>query len=350
SILLDRMSEYVRANTPIDRLFRVFVRSARSTPDTVAVRLRLPAGLTVDSATRTVALPPFGGRSLFFRLRGSMRPGTDSIAAAAISLVRRARELSPSVMTVDPAGEARLGTVTREYPHIPSQQFVRFARDRLASVDVRIPPRLSVAYVRGATDLRLSLAPLGLSLQLLEPALLSVVDLSRISAVLVGSGALAGEAMAAAVPALQRYVERGGTLVILGGGDEVARSALLPYPVTFDTLPRRVRDTSRPVQLTDPRERVLAWPNLVTAADFIGWDGEYAGNVPASVDPRYGTVLSIGDEGEEPTAGALLTARVGRGTVIFSALSLEGQIEAAVPGAARLLVNLLSVGVPRAGR
>ncbi len=346
SLLLDRLTDYVRANTPIDRLIRVYVRSARSSPDTLVVNLRAPAGLTADSTTRTVALPPFGSRTLFYRLRGTMRPGTDSIAVVAQSLVRRVRQVAPDLVSIDSSYPVRLGTVTREYPHIPAQQFVRFARNRLSSVDLRVPPRLSVAYVRGQSDLRLSLASLNLPLQLMEPSLLSAIDLSPFSAVLIGYGALAGDAMAATVPALQRYVENGGTLVLLGGGPDAAKSALLPYPIAFDSVPRRVRDTRRPVQITDARARVLTWPNVIGPLDFAGWDGEYAGNVPASFDARYGTMLSMGDAGEAATSGAILTARVGRGRVIFTALSLEGQIEAAIPGAARLLVNLLAAGLP----
>lgn len=349
SILLDRMSEFVRANTPIDRLFRVFIRSARSTPDTLAVRLRLPAGLTADSLTRTVALPPFGSRSVFFRLRGTLRPGTDTIAAAALSLVRRARELSPGVITMDPVGEVRLGSITREYPHIPRQQFVRFANDRIESVDVRVPSRLKVAYVRGAEDVRLTLAQLNVTPQLLEPALLSVVDLSAFTSILVGNGALPSDAMQAAVPALQRFVNNGGTLVILAGGREVGESALLPFPITFDSTARRVRDVTRPVQLTALRSRLFTWPNAITARDFERWEGERARNVPRAFDARYEALLSMRDAGDEVVTGALLTARVGRGRVIFTALSLDQQLEAAVPGAARLLVNLLSAGLSAGG-
>ncbi|MCC6930773.1 MAG: hypothetical protein IT359_17415 [Gemmatimonadaceae bacterium] len=345
SILLDRLTDYVRANTPIDRLVRVYVRSARASSDTLVVQLHPPAGLSADSTQRTVALAPFGSRTLFYRLRGTMRPGTDSVSVIAQSLVRRVRDLAPGVTSVDSNYPVRLGTVTREYPHIPAQQFVRFARNRLSAIELRLPPRLSVAYVRGASDLRLSLASLNLPLQLMEPALLTAIDLSSFSTVLIGDGALAGGAMSVAVPALQRFVESGGTLVVLGGGPDAARSALLPYPITFDSLPRRVRDTRRPVQITDPRARLLAWPNVITAADFTDWDGEYAHNVPAAFDGRYVTMLSIGDAGEDPTTGAILTARVGRGRVIFTALSLEAQVEAAVPGAARLLVNLLAAGL-----
>ncbi|MBK8057384.1 MAG: PIG-L family deacetylase [Gemmatimonadetes bacterium] len=349
SILLDRMSEFVGASTPIDRFFRVFIRSARATPDTLAVRLRLPVGLTADSLTRTVALPPFGSRNLFFRLRGTLRPGTDTIAAAALSLVRRARELSPGVITMDPVGEVRHGSITREYPHIPRQQFVRFANDRVEAVDLRVPSRLKVAYVRGAEDLRLTLAQLNVTPQLLEPALVSVVNLSAFTTVLVGNGALASDAMQAAVPALQRFVQGGGTLVILSGGREVGESALLPFPITFDSIPRRLRDVTQPVQLTAPRARLLTWPNAITARDFERWEGDRARNVPRAFDARYDAILSMRDAADSPVTGTLLTARVGRGTVVFSALSLDAQLESSVPGAARLLVNLLSAGLAAGG-
>ena len=69
SVLLERTEEYERAGLPIDRLFRVYVWSARSTPDTLVVMLEVPPGLKADSSKRVVALPAFGGRDVFFRLR-----------------------------------------------------------------------------------------------------------------------------------------------------------------------------------------------------------------------------------------------------------------------------------------
>jgi len=67
--------------------------------------------------------------------------------------------------------------------------------------------------------------------------------------------------------------------------------------------------------------------------------------VPASFDPRYRTALSISDVGQPATSGALLSAPVGKGLVIYSALSLDTQLVAVTPGAARLIVNLLSAGL-----
>ncbi|MBK7832667.1 MAG: hypothetical protein IPJ56_10080 [Gemmatimonadetes bacterium] len=104
-----------------------------------------------------------------------------------------------------------------------------------------------------------------------------------------------------------------------------------------------------PVQLTVPRARLLTWPNVITARDFERWEGDRARNVPRAFDARYDAILSMRDAADSPVTGTLLTARVGRGTVIFSALSLDAQLESSVPGAARLLVNLLSAGLAAGG-
>lgn len=354
SVLLERSAEYERANRAIDRVFRVYLSSARSTPDTLAVTLRLPPGLRTDSATRTVALPAFGARDLFFHIRGTLKPGANTIAASARSVASVAPDPSGTLVRVAATGEFTLGVVMREYPHIPMQKFVRFAEDRLEAVDVRIPPGLAVAYVKrgaGADDLRTPLGQLQVNVHAIDPALVSVVDLSRFTTVLVDADALASDGMAGAVPALRGFLQRGGTVVVMPGGDDVRRSGLLPYPVAFDGAPRDVRDPAATVQMTDARSPLLGWPNVITAHDFEKWTGHRARSVPTAFDPRYRTVLSMGDAGQTPTPATILSARVGRGTIIHTSLSLEQQLEAANPGAARLMINLLAAGLgPERGR
>jgi hypothetical protein len=142
----------------------------------------LPAGLRADSSSRLVALPPFGARNVFFRLRGSLEPGTDTISAVARSV--GTEPPSPSVIRV---GQRlyTFGMITHEYPHIPSQQFVRSSNERLQVVDVRVP-RMRVAYIKGSDDdLQTPLGQLQVNVQALEPSLVSVVDLSVFSTVLM---------------------------------------------------------------------------------------------------------------------------------------------------------------------
>ena len=348
SVILEQTAEFVRAGRPIDRLFRVFVKSDRSATDTLEVMLELPRGIRADSATRTVVLPPFASRNVFFRLHGVPRAGTDTIGASA-----RHREPASSgdrSVGVRPAGSGDiiLGAITHEYPHIPAQQFVRFANDRIEAVDLRIPSSLAVVYVKGDEDLRKPLSQLGIMVQTLDASLLPVVDLSRVTTVLIGAGALADDAMAGAIPALQSFMRRGGTLVVFPGGAEVASSGLFPYPIVFDGLTTRVvRDPAAPMRVAGSAASIARWPNPVTRADLERWVGVRARGIPASFDPRYATAFVVGDDGE-PATGTLLMARVGKGQIIYTALTLDQQIAAVNPGAARLLVNLLSAGLASA--
>jgi hypothetical protein len=64
--------------------------------------------------------------------------------------------------------------------------------------------------------------------------------------------------------------------------------------------------------------------------------------MPRSFDERYRPVLEMNDPGQPPVRGALLVARYGRGTYVYTTLAFFRQLPAGVPGAARLFVNLLN--------
>src|SRR6185369_2066091 len=89
SIVLERKVEYAKADSPFDRMLRVFVHSAATSPRDVDVSLKLPVGLTADSSTRRITLGPAGEGSLYFRIRGRVAAGHDSIVATAESRGRK---------------------------------------------------------------------------------------------------------------------------------------------------------------------------------------------------------------------------------------------------------------------
>ncbi len=343
NVLLERGAEYERAGLPIDRLFRVYVWSARSTPDTVALTLFVPAGLRTDSAMRSVALPPFGSRNVFFWLRGTLRPGADTLHVLGRT-VTSAPAGTGAVVRVGSGTVFRLGVVTRDYPHVPSQQYVRFADDRIEVVDLRVPPQLRVAYVKGSDDVQTALLQLRVSTQVVDPALLAAVNLSGFNAMLVRSGALTGDALTAALPALRAFVRGGGTLVILAASEEIARSGLMPYPISADSLPRRIAGAGAALRADDPRAPLLVWPNEIRPRDLAGI-GMTGRAVPHALDPRYRVVLSATDARRKLSLPMLLSARDGKGTVIYTSLPLDDALAATDPGAARLLLNLLSAGL-----
>lgn len=342
SVLLERTAEYERASLPIDRIVRVFVSSARTTPETTSVSLRLPKGLRADSASRVVIIPPLGSRNVFFRLRGRLTPGRDSISAVVYSGATPVGNGAPVEFQLS---GYRYGVITRDYPHIPSQQYIRGSSLRLEVVDLRVPSRLRVAYVKGNDDVQTWLGQLQINVQALEPSLLSVVDLSVFSTVLIGADALANDALAGTIPSLRDFARRGGTIVVLPGGGEVMRSGLLPFPISFDTIVPRVIDPAARVRATEPKSSLLAWPNAITAKDFEEWSGELARNVPVSFDPRYRTVLRLDDPDSLSSAASILVGPLGAGSIIHTSLSLDRELGLVHSGAARLFVNLLSAGL-----
>jgi hypothetical protein len=235
--------------------------------------------------------------------------------------------------------------ISRDYPHIATQLFVRSSKLRVEALDLKVPPRLRVAYVKGTEDILPQLGQLKLNVQTLDPALLSVIDLSVFSTVLIGADALANDALLSATPALRQFMRSGGTVVVLAGGPEISRSPLFPYPITFDSLPTRINDPDAVIKLTDPRAQVLTWPNRITTQDFADWSADRARGIPLGFDARYRTVLAMSDQGQPPVAGTLIMAPVGNGMIVYSPLSLDQQIAGVNPGAARLFVNLISAGL-----
>jgi hypothetical protein len=63
-----------------------------------------------------------------------------------------------------------------------------------------------------------------------------------------------------------------------------------------------------------------------------------------SWDPGYTPLTETADAGQDPQHGGLLVAHPGKGTYIYVAYALYRQLPELVPGAYRILANLLSAG------
>ena len=353
--LVERGHEYARANVPFERLERAWVGSTSSKGDSVRVSIVLPAGLAADTPARTVWLPPFGGRPVFFRVKGRWKPGTAAFVVSAERVVKHdgppgdhgvMRDLRASPVVTD-------GLVSFEYPHIPTQRLPVNATDSVRAVDLRYPADLRVAYVRPTRDDEVDgrLLELGIPAYPVDPSQLGVTDLSFYSTILIGARAFAQiEALAPNAGAIRRFAERGGTVVVLYGRDELTAPGILPYPIQFgpkDSI--TALDPERRVRVIALNSPVLTWPNRITDADFAEWGDYRARELPATFDPHYHPVIEMLDDDNQPTASSILWTRVGKGVFVYTALSLDRQVGVVTnAGAARLLVNLLCAGMPPA--
>jgi hypothetical protein len=327
--------QFARAGTPLDRSLRVHLRSADTTARAITVRLELPAGLVADSVARTVTLAGYDARAtLTFRLRGTLAPGRHAVRA-----------------TAESGGERfAVGYGLVDYPHVRAQRLYRPATVAVEAVDLRLPERARVAYVPGVSDnVAPALADLGLDVAVLDSASLGTADLARFTHVVVGPRAYeANHALAAANGRLLDWVRAGGTMVVQYGQYEMTAPGVMPYPITLGRPAQRVTLEEAPVRVVDAAAPVLAAPNRIGAADWTGWVQERATYMPQTADPRYRTAVALADPGEPDNANAVLVAAVGRGTYVYTTLALFRQLPAGVPGAARLMANLLAARAPAA--
>jgi LmbE family N-acetylglucosaminyl deacetylase len=330
SVLLEHEVEYARANEPLDREMRVSVRSAATSQRDVSISLRLPHGLTADSATRRVTLPAFGESNVEFRVRGRLTPGRDSIRAVATAHGQQFTR----------------GYIPIEYEHIRPLRYYRDAVVKIEAVNATFASTLKVGYIRGVGDnVRPMLQELGIPVTDLDPATLAQSNLSQFTAIVIGSRAYespSAAALIASAPRLMKFARDGGTIVTQYGKSEMALPGILPFPITLTQAGDRVTDETAPVRVLDLGSPLLTTPNHIGEADFANWVQERSLYMPHTFDKEWRTLLSMNDKNEPPNDAPVLLAPVGKGVYIYTTLSFFRQLPAGNPGAARLFINLLS--------
>jgi len=230
------------------------------------------------------------------------------------------------------------------YAHIPPLTV------RQPSVATLVPFSLAmkgrrIGYIPGPGDrVAESLAEVGYEVTLLPEERLAAEKLERFDAILVGVRAFNAHArLAVHRERLLRYVEGGGRLVVQYNTNSRVgplTSFVGPYPLEIGT--GRVTDETAAMTPLTAEEPLLRSPNALTSADFEGWVQERGLYFASSWDARYRPVFSLHDAGEAPLQGALLVARHGKGTFVYTGLAFFRQLPAGVPGAYRLLANILS--------
>jgi len=238
--------------------------------------------------------------------------------------------------------------ITIDYPHIPPQVILPPAAGRLVRVSIDRPVS-RIAYIEGAGDeVPGILRQIGFSVTLLDDDEIAEADLAEYPVIITGIRAYnTRQRLCDLQPRLLDYVAAGGTLLVQYNTDRgLPIEQLGPYP--FKLSRRRTTEETAVVTVTRPDHPLLNFPHRITAADFDGWIQERGLNYPESWDSRYETLLSMGDSGEKAEEGAILFARHGKGTFIYTGLSFFRQLPAGVPGAVRLFVNLIAGGRPGA--
>jgi len=297
-----------------------------------SVRLALPEGWTATPSTQAFELSRAGERALYsFKVRApAERTGTHRIEAVA-SLDGR---------------EYRDGFQVIRHRDLETRRLYRDAVASVRGVDVRVAPGLRVGYVMGiGDDVPAGIAQLGAAVQLLDERDLASGDLTRFHAIVTGTRAYAVRAdLRTYNRRLLDYVRDGGHLVVLYNTQELVPNLFAPYPGELPASAEEVSEEDSPADILAPALPVLTAPNRITAADFEGWVEQRGSKFWASWDSHYTPVLATWDRGQAPQRGGWLQASYGKGQYTYFAYALHRQLPYGVPGAYRLLANLLSLG------
>ncbi|MFN3202545.1 MAG: hypothetical protein ACE366_29410 [Bradymonadia bacterium] len=320
---------------PKDKLLmRPEKEEGRLTVEVVAVKsgegvvtLKAPRGWRVKPAQKKVKLKAGARKAVTFTVtpRSSARAGT---AQWAISSGDRTWHWGAQIV----GGR-----------HTPLRHVPVIAEANVVPGELELP-RGWIGYLPAPGDsLMQKLRQMGLKIRALDALDLASGPLFELPVVVLGPGVFGDhEALDRHSRRLKAYVRQGGRLVILGGvpGSAGALESLPPKSLTLSTVQALEADGA--VKLLQRLDPLMVTPNRLSDADFEGWVEGRASALPERWDGAYSALVEVADEGQKKQRGALLSLNYGRGTFIYTALDLAPQIAAGVPGAYRLLGNLLS--------
>ena len=228
------------------------------------------------------------------------------------------------------------------YPGLRPYNMYRPAVMNTRRTDVKLAAGLRIGYVMGPGDpVPDAIEAMGVTPHLLSADELTSGNLSQWNAIVIGIRAYSTRPeLATAQPRFDDFVRNGGTLIV----QYQSNNFPAPLSLSFGRFAERVIDETAPVKLLNTSNPLLNYPNKITPTDFDGWVEERGHSFMSSWDPSFTPLTETADPGQDPQHGGLLVAHVGRGTYIYVAYALYRQLPELVPGAYRILANLLSAG------
>ena len=295
------------------------------------LRLSLPKGWKVEPTSQSFELLKEGK---IVALNFTVSPPENATEAIArVSAIVNGKTYSKAVIPI-------------RYDHIPTQQVLADAQSKFVRLDLKKSGE-RVGYIMGAGDkVPESLEAIGYEVEQLNPVTMNTSELKNYKAVILGIRALnVIEGLTLKRQELLDYVSQGGVLISQYntanriGSNEVP---IAPFPLTISS--DRVTEEDTEVKLLLPSHPVLSFPNKITEKDFEGWVQERGLYFPNQWHTSYTPLLETNDQSETPKQGSLLVAPLGNGYFIYTGLSFFRELPAGVPGAYRLMANMISLG------
>jgi LmbE family N-acetylglucosaminyl deacetylase len=293
--------------------------------------VRLPQGWTASPARHPFAFARAGERSAY----------TFTVTAPAV----QNREYEVTVVASAGGREYTEGYDIIEHRDLETAYLYRPGTVTVRGVEVAVAPGLKVGYVMGVGDqVPSGIAQLGYEVTPLDEQALASADLSRFDAIVTGTRAYAvREDLKTYNRRLLDYVQNGGNLVVLYNTQEMVPAQVAPFPATLPARSEEVSEEDSAVEILAPQHQAFSWPNKISKADFDGWVEQRGSKFWSEWDPQYTAMVSTNDRDQAPQRGGWLTARYGKGHYTYFAYAFHRQLPYGVPGAYRLLANVLAL-------
>jgi LmbE family N-acetylglucosaminyl deacetylase len=299
------------------------------------IALKVPAGWTTVPASLPFSFPRAGEKAQYrFMVGMGFVDG---------------REYEIEAIATSNGQEFKQGYDILEHRDLETRYLFRDAISRVRGVDVKFAPGLKVGYVMGVGDeVPAGIAQLGAQVRLLESQDLASADLGQYDAIMTGTRAYAvRDDLRTHNRRLLDYVQNGGNLIVLYNTPaEFDPNVFAPFPAQLPRDAEEVSEEDSPVRILAAGRPEFTTPNAITAADFDGWVEQRGSKFFTEWDRAYTPMIETHDQGQAPQRGGWVTAAYGKGHYTYFAYAFHRQLPYGVPGAYRLLANLLSLGKP----
>lgn len=232
-----------------------------------------------------------------------------------------------------------------KYDHIPAQIILRPSQMALKPIKLNKGAVNLIGYIEGpGDDVAKYLSVAGYNVEIISPDdLLAGNDLDKYDAIVTGIRAYNTRAdLVYANEKLNKYVENGGTWLVQYNTAHRLKTEEIG-PLKFSLTRERVTDENAEAKILEPNHPVMLKPNKLDDADWNNWVQERGLYFAADWDKAFQPIISWHDEGEPAREGGLIIANYGKGYFVYSGISFFRELPAGVPGAYRLLANILDL-------
>jgi len=256
----------------------------------------------------------------------------------------KTQELAELTASAKVAGQSYFDSfINVDYDHIDKQFIFQKASAKIGRVKMNVPD-VTIGYIQGSGDeVPKSLRQVGLAVDELTHDQWSTM--SNYDVIMVGIRAFNTiDASDTLVEHLNQFAKAGGTVIVqYQTNRRLKTQQFSPYSLTLSR--DRISQEHAELTLLEPKHAVFNQPNQISSSDFDSWVQERGLYFGSEWSDEFTPLLAGNDTGEDVKKGMLLVADVGdNGEFVYTGLSFFRELPAGVPGAYRLMMNLLALG------